>query len=395
MGHSHERRIVALFLADGIQVSALLTTVPFMAFAGTDLTGEGIRAAGPIGAGLLLGAAGTWAMGYLVDRFRPLLLLQTLQFTQLIATAAAFIAATTNSRGLPLAVCLAIGLARSSGPAKDKIRSGLIHPKRRTRVNAYIRSWFLVCNELTVAVVTIAMSLLPSRLWHLPLLITLAGIAASMAVAWPLRLSARARPSRGRPIQLRRLVGALAIIGALGLGAGLPTVGLAAWIAQTGAYPPWLVSVVGVASVLIDFVFIRLLGSLLERRVQLWARMHRAGALLLIVSLLGTWSAARYVAGTAQLALLIFSLICSALAFSVAVMIGMEVQYGFGPQASRGRVSSLTRLASLVGSAASAMLAPGIFLGAGHSFLITLFLAAALLLVPASPAWLGQRENTA
>lgn len=372
MARSHrEGSIAALVMLDGAQATALVVVIPFTIFGNSFATAGWALGAVPIATGFALGMLGTLLVGRMADSRPAIGLLQSLQIAQAVLVAGVMVSAVARHLvALSLFTVLALAVSRSVGPAKDKIRSEFIGEERRTLFNAQVRRYFLVVNEIVGAVCTVTISILPPRLWPLLLVISLICIAASLVVASSLRpkMTLRTSPSTDVPEQLsassrRRLGIGLVVVGVGSLTAALPGVGLSAWIAAAPAYGPWLVTVVGLSALAVDFFFIRLIGSTLAKRPSLWPAVHRLGGALVICATVGTAAALGVTSGAAQIALFLFAMICASLAYSVSAMLAMEIQFGFGSRATRGRIASYTRLSAAGGLAVSSWLAPGVFLG--------------------------------
>ncbi|MBT1631454.1 hypothetical protein [Curtobacterium flaccumfaciens] len=384
-----ERHVAALVLLDGAQLAALLTILPFLLFTGT--TASGAAGAAPLAVGLAMGVVGTLAVGRLSDKVSPYGLLQSMQGLQIVVYALTLAAASTKSMVL-LAVSAAasVALARSVGPAKDKIRAEHIGPDRRTSFNATTRRWFLVVNQVAVAVCTVGLTALPRLAWPLSLTLVIAVNLASLLMTQSLRRRqpgstgnpAAHRPERLNSQQRLLLVWGLALIGVLGLGSALPTVGLTAWITRTHGYPPWIVSAVGVVVLAADFWFIKWVSEFVTSHPRWWATIHRFGSILLIAALATTVAGTQSRSSPVALSLIVLGMVLSALALSVSTLLAMEIQYGFGSPATRGWVASLTRTGSIAGTAAATALAPGIFLATWPLIACVTVLAVATLFVP-------------
>lgn len=384
-----ERHVAALVLLDGAQLAALLTILPFLLFTGT--TASGVAGAAPLAVGLAMGVVGTLAVGRLSDKVSPYGLLQSMQCLQILVYALALAAASTKSMVL-LAVSAAasVALARSVGPAKDKIRAEHIGPDRRTSFNATTRRWFLVVNQVAVAVCTVGLTALPRLAWPLSLTLVIVVNLASLLMTQSLRRrqpGSTDGPSAHRPERLNSqqrllLVWGLALIGVLGLGSALPTVGLTAWITRTHGYPPWIISAVGVVVLAADFWFIKWISEFVSSRPRWWATIHRFGSILLIAAVVMTVAGTRSRSTPVALSLIVLGMVLSALALSVGTLLAMEIQYGFGSPATRGWVASLTRTGSIAGTAAATALAPGIFFAAWPLIACVTVLAVATFLVP-------------
>ncbi|UCR89398.1 hypothetical protein [Mycetocola spongiae] len=384
-------------LLDGIQSTALILLFPFLIFGRAGDPPNGVFGAAPIAAGLALGILGTLLVGRLVDRHVAPGVLQLLQISQ-AACILGLILGALCGQFLLLNVMgmLAVALARSVGPAKDRIRAEFIGPERRTLFNAEVRRYFLLVNEAVAALCTLTLSVIPARYWSLPLLLSLACIAASVAVASS--LAAQAAPRGTGPIaageKLPRSVRSplavgLIVVGLLGLASALPTVGLAAWLSASHRYGPWLITVAGLVSLGCDFFFIRFLGLTLVKRPDRWRRIHRLGGLLMIGAALGTAAAVNSGHAGAQVALLLLAMLCATLAYSVSTMLAMEIQFGFGSAAARGRIASYTRVSSVAAMALASWLAPGVFLANWVCLVAILAAGVALCVVPGglSAAW--------
>jgi len=385
-----ERHVAALVLLDGAQLAALLTILPFLLFTGT--TASGTAAAAPLAVGLAIGVVGTLAVGRLSDKVSPYGLLQSMQSLQIVVYALTLAAASTKSM-LLLAVSAAasVALARSVGPAKDKIRAEHIGPDRRTSFNATTRRWFLVVNQVAVAVCTVGLTALPRLAWPLSLTLVIAVNLTSLLMTQSLRRrqpsstdgpSAHLRPERLNSQQRLLLAWGLALIGVLGLGSALPTVGLTAWITRTQAYPPWIISAVGVVVLAADFWFIKWISEFVTSRPRWWATIHRFGSILLIAAVAMTVAGTQSRSTPVALSLIVLGMVLSALALSVSTLLAMEIQYGFGSPTTRGWVASLTRTGSIAGTAAATALAPGIFFTTWPIITCVTILAVATLLVP-------------
>ncbi|AZA10553.1 hypothetical protein CGERO_01090 [Corynebacterium gerontici] len=94
---------------------------------------------------------------------------------------------------------------------------------------------------------------------------------------------------------------------------------------------------VGIGTLLVEFLFIRKLGEYLTRNTQAWSWMPRVGAGLMLTSIGVTVLATNIQQLAAQSFLLLFAMVGASLAFSVATMLAMEMQFGFGSNSTEGR----------------------------------------------------------
>ncbi|MDO5723725.1 MAG: hypothetical protein Q4P33_04935 [Flaviflexus sp.] len=384
--------MIATILADGVQVSVALITIPFLLFAGADLSAEGTIAVAPLAVGLALGALGSWLVERLTVRLPPARILQVIEAAQILAVGWLIVAASLG-HVLVVQACLAAALARMSGPAKDAVRAAIITPERRPGLGRTMGRVFFLATEVSIALATVIITLVPRDQRYLPLLLALGASAAGIMSSWSLRCPAggpgarRTGPRHHGRRGLAQLAVPFLLVIVLGLGSGLPTVGLAAWITRWEAVPAWTISVMSLACLTAYLLLIRVLDSRMRSVPGTLAHLHRLGSLLLAAGLIGTWCAVRYIAAPAGLFLLAASLISSALAFSIAALIALELpaRCGVSPRAVRAALGLAT--------AAGALVAPGIFLGGGHIFAVALFLAVALPLLPPAATGLPGREG--
>lgn len=388
---AESRSVAGLVLLDGIQVAVLLTVLPFMLISGEEGPSGSMAEISPLGIGIALGIGGTLVIGRVVDRINPYAVLQGIQALQIFLLLCVIAFSLFGWKELvPLSVVCAVTVARSSGPAKDKIRAFHIDSARRVTFNSFVRRWFLVIGQVVIVVITLLLSNMPRPYWPTLLFLSIAAIVASIFLTIQLQKLARAggpTPSRqpGALVKPRRgpLLLALSVITCLGIGAALPTVGLTAWIAHYG-YPIWILGAFGVYIVFVDFWFTKALGHYLDAHPEKWASAHRVGAIILLVGLCGVWISGLIENTQGSLLALGISLTISTLAYSMSVMLAMEVQFGYGDHASRGAVASYTRSAAVAGSAIAATIAPALILGGGVITTLAIAASVLVLLVPRS-----------
>ena len=389
-----ERRVFALTLTDGAQAVVLLTLLPFILLRHVATTPSmGTTGLGALSAGFFLGIAGTLLCGRAADRWSAYAVLQLLQLLQIVTSVGLVLNLIQNRQVLStFLVAIGIGLLRSSGPAKDKIRALHIPRDQRTQFNALVRRWFLVVNQTLVVVLTVIISILPEEFWPHVLLTSTLLVSASIVLTRSLSggtttsaLNQDAPSARLSRPHAGRLSLAFLVIVILGLGIAIPTIGLTTWI-SLHSIPPWVLSAYGLYLVAFDFWFIKLLGSTLSGRPTLWGRAIQWGAVALLVGVVSSWLVGQLTPGwPAYILLLVVGPTVTAAA-SISVMFAMEIQYGFGEDSLRGRIASYTRICSAVGTAVASFIAPAIFL---HEVVITtatLFAAGAALFLAAPAA---------
>ncbi|QDZ41969.1 hypothetical protein [Corynebacterium sp. sy039] len=401
---SREISIASLVLLDGIQTTVLIIVLPFVIFGSTHSLELWFLGVTPISAGFALGILGALLVGRQVDRRSALTVLQVLQVFQALFLVGTIVSALAGHFfALALFGMLALAFSRSVGPAKDKIRSEYISSGRRTLFNGQIRRYFLVANEIAGALCTITMTIIPSHYWPLLFLVSFVCTVTSISVAVSLKtkstqqvMARSSMPQKiGKNVRLPLVMG-LVVVGILGLSSALPTIGLSAWISTRDVFGPWLVTVVGLIDLTVDFFFIRLLSTTLEKRPELWKIIHRVGGTLMIFAILGTTVAVNTKEHILQLAILLFSMVCATLVFSISAMLAMEIQFGFGAQENRGRIASYTRLSSAVAMTIAAWLTPGVFLGNWMTVTILTLTGVVLFLLPSKliTAWTSLSDSS-
>lgn len=388
-----ERKILALTLTDGGQAVVLLTLLPFILLRVVSIEpAEGIAGVGPLSAGFLLGIVGTIAIGRMADKWSPYTVLQILQFFQVLLSIGLVLCFLRNLEVVStFLVALCIGLLRSSGPAKDKIRSIHIPRGRRTSFNALVRRWFLVVNQALIVALTVVISFLPPFLWPILLLVSTLLVCCSALLTRSLSARGGVRSSDQENVythlsgtQARELSLLFLVIIILSLGVAIPTIGLTAWI-SLHRIPPWVLSVFGLYIVVYDFWFIKLLGAKLSNQPQLWGIAIKLGAGSLILGVVASWAIGPLEAGWLASILLIVLGPAVATSSSIATMFAMEVQHGFATDSLRGRISSYTRISSAVGTAVASIVAPAIFLNE-VGIIAGVLLSVACVLIISGPA---------
>lgn len=385
-----EMQVALLSFFDGIQAVVLITLLPFLLFVNTFSNSSSLSLASPLGIGYLLSVAGTFAVGYGVDRWDPirvLLLSQGFQFFILLI----LLGSALQGRSVQTAftATLALVFSRSLGPAKDKIRTLVIRPERRRHVNSEIRRYFLVVTHLFGLFSTVCLSVLPVSKWPLMLIVALSAVAGSVVVTLFLRPICNSRnfsftgnretPS---PTRIRPVLFMLVIPIGLSLTAGLPSVGFSAWLAATRTYQPWMVGVVGTILVALDFLFLKAITQLIETGRLNMSRLHRIGGVLVSSSCCLTYAALQFPPGLIQLLVLSAGFVCVAFCVSISSLISMEIQYGFGEERTRGRIASLTRVSVTIGYGVTSWLSPAIFFQNLIVFFALFFAGALLTLIP-------------
>lgn len=182
--------LLTLLMADGAQAAFILTVIPFVLF-----RSEGLPlavASSALGIGYGLGIAATLAFGRLADRNDPYVVLQVLQRVQLIllvlASATVWIPSVTV---VVVSVVGAIAVLRGVAPVKDRVRALHVPPARRGTFNSQFRRWFLVLGEIAVAAAAVLLTLIPTRLIPLSLLVPAVLVIVSLAATRTLRRAAR------------------------------------------------------------------------------------------------------------------------------------------------------------------------------------------------------------
>lgn len=369
----NEKKIAALFLIDGMQLTALLTIIPFILFGSEQIGSIALSSSVAISGGIFIGSIGTLVVGHLSDSYSATRILQTIQIWQALTILALCFFINSDKRFLSmLFAAISIVLSRSSGPAKDKLRSVIVRPSIRQDYNVKIRQAFLFLNQFTLLGLTLTFSLIDSRHWAITLVLVLLFSFISICLVNSLQNEFQTMPKKASCLNpcgntcdgtgLNKIVTPLVGVFILSLLTSFPTVGLAVWIQKYKIAIPLLAGIIGTISTIVDIYIINKINVLLKNNRSLWGKLFQIGGLLSLLCVTLTIVSFKLPGVYSASAIILLAVVCSSIGNSIAVMISMEIQYGFGSHVARGRISSFTRTTTSVAGSLSAYLTTGIFL---------------------------------
>lgn len=367
--------LLTLLMADGAQAAFVLTAAPFLLIRAGNLTVAAVSSV--LGLGYAVGVLAALALGRLADRFEPYRLLQLVQLVQLLLTVLVLITGTTGS-GVALAIALTsvVVVLRGVGPVKDRIRNAHVPGESRSLFNSQFRRWFLVLNEISVAVAALLFTIVPGHLMGAVFVVPILLVAASLSATQSLHGDARRDASRAGAVRRRRsgpslrgisrtqFTVALALLAVCPTGAALPSVGLSSWIAQTHTYAPIVVSAVSVLILGLDFAYMKVFGDSLHVGDKLWRAAPLICGAGLALSIVAVAVVLRLdPRGFTGVLALVLCMTPGVISYSMSVLISMTLQFSYGSEQDRGKTASYTRVAASLGMALGSIAGPGIFLG--------------------------------
>lgn len=388
------RPIMSLLMADGFQAASLLTLIPFLLLRTYGLPTNIISVV--LGFGFLGGFVLTFALGNAADKGSAEQILKALQWMQAIALACIILGPVFDYNGIIVAfLCtLCIALVRGAGPVKDRVRSNIIPASIRGPFNSQFRRWFLVVGEVAVAVTAFALWVSPASsttwLFLFPLIaVHVSQLSLRKISGENVSLPASTPHRRGRGqvtdsilegMSKNKFLYSLGVIAICSLGSALPSAGLTAWVASQSVFPEFIVSLVSVSILAIDFWFMKRFGDSLEVGTRTWRSipiLSAVGIFLSIVSILAVrWG---NITGITGVVLIIIALVPGVLSYTLSVLASMTLQFSYGLENQRGRISALTRAASSLGMAFGSAVAPWVFLGTPWVVVLLGFALAAII----------------